>query len=248
MGWNFGESTLEEVSNQPERENKRIHIALPVRITQWDSDNRPHLAMACTYDISPLGARVTGLRDPKVGEIVAVERGRMGKFFCRVIWVGEPSSPLHGQVGIQGVEMERTMWESELQDMDDVFDSLQTRKSSQWSVVTTEQTRRSAPRFEIQGRVDFQHMNMPQASIKNLSETGCLLTTNDPLPAGAKVRLTLQVAQYDVTVGAAVRHKVPRHGMGLEFSEIRKGDRQVLQFLLKKLTEQQFEQAFQLDM
>ncbi|MGH9565518.1 MAG: PilZ domain-containing protein [Candidatus Angelobacter sp.] len=235
------------MSNQPERENKRIHIALPVRITQWDSENRAHLAMACTYDISPLGARVTGLRDPKVGEIVAVERGRMGKFFCRVIWVGEPNSPLHGQVGIQGVEMERTMWQSELHDMDNVFDSLQTRKSSQWSV-TTEQTRRSAPRFEIQGRVDFQLMNMPQASIKNLSETGCLLTTNDPLPAGAKLRLTLQVAHYDVTVRAAVRHKVPRHGMGLEFSEIRKGDRQVLQYLLKKLTEQQFEQAFQLEM
>ena len=91
-------------------------------------------------------------------------------------------------------------------------------------------------------------MNSPQADIKNLSETGCLLTTNDPLPAGAKLKLTLQVAQYDVTVKAAVRHKVPHHGMGLEFSEIRKGDRQVLQFLLKKLTEQQFEQAFQLDM
>ena len=235
---------MEEVGCQPERLSKRIHIALPVRITQWDSENRPTLTMACTYDISPLGARVTGLRNPKIGEIIAVERGRMGKFFCRIAWVGEKNSPLQGQVGIEGVELQRTMWESELHDMEEVYDPIQPHKPMR-GALTGERIRRCGPRFEIQGYADLPQVNVQHASVKNLSEMGCLLVTNDSLPTGSNLKLTLNVAQYDLTVKGSVRH-AESGGVGVEFSEIRKGDRQVLQFLMKKLTEQQFEQAFQL--
>ena len=66
----------EEISNSlPERLARRIHVALPVRVTYWDSAIKPCLEMACTYDISEKGARVTGLRNVKTaGEIIAVER------------------------------------------------------------------------------------------------------------------------------------------------------------------------------
>ena len=92
----------QELSNKsPERSDKRIHVALPIRVTYWDSENKPCLEMACTYDISSRGARITGLRCVKAtGEIIAVERGR-NRAFCRVIWVGEANSELHGKVGIQ---------------------------------------------------------------------------------------------------------------------------------------------------
>jgi hypothetical protein len=234
-----------EVETQPERLNKRIQLALPVRITQWDTENRPSLAMACTYDISPLGAKVTGLQNAKIGEIIAVERGRMGKFFCRIVWIGEPNSPLHGQVGIEAVELNRTMWEAELRDMGEIFEPVHTHKAMRASF-TAEQTRRGAPRFEIQGVAEIRQRNS-QAGVKNLSEMGCLLLTSNPLPAGSDLNLTLQVAQYDLTVKGAVRHALPHTSMGVEFSEIRKGDRQVLRFLLNRLTHQQFEQAFQLE-
>jgi hypothetical protein len=237
---------VEELDIQPERLNKRIHIALPVRITQWDSENRPNLVMACTYDISSLGARVTGLRNVKPGEIITLERGRSGKFYCRVVWVGEPNSPLHGQVGVESVELQKTMWDAELHSMEEVFDPVPVRKAVKPGV-TGEPTRRCGPRFEIQGFADLRQMNVPRAGVKNLSEMGCLLVTKDTLPTGSNLKLTLKVAQYDLTVKGAVRHSVAGMGVGVEFSEIRKGDRQVLQFLLKKLTEQQFEQAFQLE-
>ncbi len=236
---------MEELDIQPERLNKRIHIALPVRITQWDSENRPNLVMACTYDISPLGARVTGLRNAKVGEIITLERGRSGKFYCRVVWVGEPNSPLHGQVGVESVELQRRMWDAELQSMEEVFDPIPQRKLAKPGI-SGEPIRRCAPRFEIKGSADLRQMNVPQAGVKNLSEMGCMLVTKDPLPTGSNLKLTLKVAQYDLTVKGSVRHSEAGMGIGVEFSEIRKGDRQVLQFLLKKLTEQQFEQAFQL--
>jgi hypothetical protein len=243
---------VEELTYQAERFNKRIHIALPIRVTYWDNQNRPGLEMACTYDISPRGARVTGLRSVKqVGEIVAIERGRTGRAFCRVVWVGEPNSELAGQVGIECVETERTMWDTELRTIDETFDPIQWDQKIITADLnaTGEKSRRRQPRFEIQGLAELLRSNSKQgeANIKNLSEMGCLLSTNNLLTPGADLKLVLQVANYDLTVKGAVRHAAPEMGMGIEFSEIRKGDRQVLQFLLRKLAEQQFEEAFQLE-
>jgi len=74
-----------EDAERAERNDKRIHVALPVRITYWDKNKKPGLEMACTYDISTHGARISSLRCIKeTGEIVAVERGR-NKAFCRVV-------------------------------------------------------------------------------------------------------------------------------------------------------------------
>src|SRR5262249_3945828 len=112
-----GTSVSHHVIETPERLDRRVHVALPIRVTYWDKDQKPCLELACTYDTSAHGARSTGLRCVKeTGEIVAVERGR-NKSFCRVVWIGEPNSELHGQVGLQCVEMDRIMWEGELRDM-----------------------------------------------------------------------------------------------------------------------------------
>ena len=79
----------EDISKaSPERQKKRIQLALPIRVTYWDDTQKPCLEIACTYDISEHGARVTGLRCVKeAGEVIAIERGK-NKAFCRVVWVG----------------------------------------------------------------------------------------------------------------------------------------------------------------
>ena len=106
-----------------------MEVALPLRVTFWDCENKPLLAMACTYDISSRGARISGLRAVvEAGDIVAVERGK-NKTFCRVVWVGDLNSKQRGQVGIQSVEADRLMWDTELREMSTVFDSLPTTKS-----------------------------------------------------------------------------------------------------------------------
>ena len=65
----------QELSNKPpERSGKRIHVALPIRVTYWDSKHKPCLEMACTHDISSRGARITGLRCVKAtGEVPDLE-------------------------------------------------------------------------------------------------------------------------------------------------------------------------------
>src|SRR5258708_15584676 len=121
----MGSRIPEESKLALERLNKRIPVALPIRITYWDQQNKPCLEMACTYDISARGARVTGLRCMnQTGEIIAIQRGP-NKAFCRVVWVGEENSELQGQVGIECVESARTMWENELREMEEIYESVQ---------------------------------------------------------------------------------------------------------------------------
>ena len=230
-----------------DRSDKRIHVALPIRVTYWDRENKPCLELACTYDISSHGARMTELRCVKdAGEIIAVERGK-SKAFCRVVWVGEPNSELRGQLGIQCIESERTMFESELRGMEEIYEQIRSEglpASSEFGG-RSRRNRRRQPRFEIDGEVELLK-NEPFADhkgalLKNLSETGCLITSHHQLAPGTDLKLALNVANHDLRFRGQVRHSLD-FGVGIEFREIRKGDRQVLQFLLRKLAEQEPEE------
>jgi len=237
-----------------DRLNKRVHVALPIRIICWDRENKPGVQVACTYDISPHGARVSGLPQIKeVGDIVAVERGRSGRAFCRVVWVGEENSELRGQIGIECVEPDRVLWETELAQMDEIFDRIPrgARPARNEFKMGGVETRRRRPRYHIEGMAELRNLASnyrgEEAEIKNLSELGCLITSPHALDPGTNLKLVLNVANYDLTVKGQVRHIAPEAGIGVEFCEIRKGDRPVMQFLMRKLAEEQFETAFELE-
>lgn len=232
-----------EPNSALDRLDKRIHVALPIRVTYWDNEKRPCLEMACTYDISARGARVTGLRGVKqAGEIVAVQRG-LSKVFCRVVWVGESNSELHGQVGIQTVESERMMWENELRDMDEIYEQLREGGLHRLNSGSgLHGNRRRHQRFYVQGTAElprFESNSQREVGVKNLSELGCLLESKPGLTPGTDLKLVLNVSNYDLSVKGKVRHSVQDMGVGIEFREIRKGDRQVLHYLLRKLGELQ---------
>jgi PilZ domain len=224
----------------PDRTEKRIHVALPVRVTFFDDDTKPRLEMACTYDISAHGARVTGLRCVKeAGQILVVERGR-SRAYCRVVWIGEASSPLHGQVGIQCVEAEKTLWAAELRDMEQVYDPVVPNASLQ-RVFTAgaANNRRRFERFATEGVAELLQ-KAPGAvrlegELKDVSEVGCLVSTNSLVLPGTDLKLVVKVANYDLNFKGQVRHAGLDVGLGIEFREIRKGDRAVLQYLLRKL-------------
>ena len=246
----------EELSNPvTERLAKRIHVALPIRVTYWDNGSKPCLEMACTYDISERGARVTGLRNVKAtGEIIAIERGR-NKSFCRVVWIGEPNSELDGQIGIQCVESDRTMWEAELRDMEEVYEPILREKAVRRSNLFSggsSNNRRRHERFDIEGLAELMkhgpNSASGEAALRNLSELGCLITTRHAVLPGTELKMVLNVGSYDLSVKGQVRHADHHVGLGVEFQEIRKGDRQILQFLLRKLAEQQLEESFELEL
>jgi hypothetical protein len=235
----------EETPKAADRNNKRIKIALPVRVTYWDNEIRPQLEMGCTYDISARGARVTGLRFTMApGEIVAVERGRI-KTYCRVAWVGDANSQLRGQVGVHSIETDKTLWEAELRNMEQIYDPITPEGAlyrSNPSASSLSSNRRRYQRFMIEGVAELLDRgaegSSQKAEVKDLSEFGCLVVTDPPLVAGTDLKLVLKVANQDLCLKGRVRH-ADATGLGIEFREIRKGDRQLLQYLLKKLAEQQ---------
>lgn len=234
--------TLHETAD---RLDKRIHVAFPVKITYSDDGGKPRFEMACTYDISSHGARVTGLRCVKeAGEIIVVERGR-NKAFCRVVWIGEAGTPLAQQIGIQCVEAQKTLWDSELHDMQEIYDPILAGAGvfrltgSQGA----ERNRRKFQRFGAQGDAQLLRRTAAGAyvegSVKDLSEVGCLVATKTLLLPGTDLKLLLRLTNYDLSFKGSVRHAALDIGMGIEFQEIRKGDRAVLRHILQKLAEKQ---------
>jgi hypothetical protein len=225
-----------------DRTEKRVSVALPVRVTYYDNDSKPRLEMACTYDISSHGARLTGLRCVKeAGEIVTVERGR-SKAFCRVVWIGEANSRLQGQVGIQCVEAEKALWSAELRDMEQIYEPVG-RDGRLGSASMGQGNRRRYERFTIGGLVDLlQKGSAPghlDGALKDVSEVGCLVTTQSLILPGTDLKLVLNVANYDLAFKGQVRHAALDVGLGIEFREVRKGDRAILQHLLRKRAAEQ---------
>ena len=234
-----------------ERITKRIHVALPIRVTYWDGENRPMLELACTYDISARGARISGIRSIKqTGDIVAIERGR-SKAFCRVVWIGEPNSELRGQMGVESVESERTLWDAELRDMEEIYDPIKIEATGLRTALNGGGNRRRLQRFEIEGMAellkDGPGTTKGQGDLKNISELGCLVNASHGLTPGSDLKLILNVSQYDLSVKGKVRHVAPGAGIGVEFREIRKGDRQVLNYLLRKLAEEELEKSLKIE-
>lgn len=236
-------------SKPAERTDKRIHVALPIRITYWDKDKKPGLEVACTYDISSRGARITGLRCVKeTGEIVAVERGR-SKSFCRVVWIGEANSELKGQIGLQCVESEHPMFDGEVKEFGEVFEAIP-RDNSQRKANTDKGNRRQQERLPVKGMAELLRPDKKaaqKATIKDLSEMGCLVTTKEVMLPGTDLKLVINVANYTLTLKGQVKHSALDVGVGIEFNEIRKGDRDMLRHLIKKLEEKQLEAVFPLE-
>jgi hypothetical protein len=217
-------------------------VAIPIRITCFDEHAQPRLETACTYDISAHGARITGLRAQlKEGEILVLERGR-NKAYCRVAWIGASDSSLQGQVGIQSVESGRTLWDAELRDMREVYDPI-ARDGSLYRMNSAAGShngnRRRQPRFRVRGMAELVQ-NAPEtthlaATLKDVSECGCLVSVKELLSPGTRLKLVLKIEKFDLGFKGEVRHAAA--GLGIEFREVRKGDRAVLLHVLRKLAE-----------
>jgi hypothetical protein len=227
------------------RVDKRIHVAFPIKITYSDEDGKPRFEMACTYDISAHGARVTGLRCVKeAGEIVVVERGR-NKAYCRVVWIGEAGTPLAQQIGIQCVEAQKTLWDGELRDMQEIYDPILLGAAAFRLPPSQsgDRNRRKFQRFGTPGDAQLLRKSADgsylEGSVKDLSEVGCLVATRTLIVPGTDLKLLLRLTNYDLSFKGSVRHAALDVGLGIEFQEIRKGDRAVLRHILQKLAQKQ---------
>lgn len=94
---------------------QRTKMVLPCRV--WtdehpDSDAAP-LQLAHTLDISPIGGRLGGLRNPvEVGQTLTLQRGQK-KTHVRVIWTKQ-LAPTEMQAGFETLEFGKKIWDVDL--------------------------------------------------------------------------------------------------------------------------------------
>jgi hypothetical protein len=220
---------------------KLIHLALPVRLIHMQNGERGEQELACTYDIHPRGARLRSVRDVKVGDLITVERGR-SKSICRVVWTADPDSALRGQFTMECVEGSKIPWEEELRLMEEqylpVIPCGPNRMSTMKAFRRGELNRRRGPRFQIEGGAALAEIggrSQVEGRLEQLSEYGCLISAGDLLTPGTGLRLVLNMCDVSIALRGHVRYKAGNRAMGVEFQEIRQGDRPLLDYVLTRL-------------
>jgi len=231
---------------------KVVHLALPVRWSLVGQEGRGPVEMACTYDIHPHGARLLSARAVNVGDLVMVERGR-NKAICQVVWAGDPDSPLRGQFSVQCVEG-KTPWDEELRQMQIeeqyqpvIVDDLQRRAVAR-EFSRSESNRRRRPRFYVQGDAEvIDGVQRVAGEVEQISEYGARISSTEILRPGTDFRLMLNMFDISVAVKAQVKYLVDNLGMGVEFQEIRRGDRPLLSYVLSKLRSNRVEEFVEVE-
>jgi hypothetical protein len=232
-------------SNQPRPGlppmEKLVHLALPVRLTHMQNGERSGPEMACTYDIHPRGARLLSFRNVKIGDLITVERGR-NKSVCQVVWTADPQSALRGQFTVECVEGTKTPWEEELRQMQEQYLPINPdgpkKRTSMNTFGRAEQNRRRHPRFQVEGGADLVEIggrSSVEGRVEQISEYGCLVSASDLLVPGTGLRLALNIYDVSVALKGNVRYTAENRAMGVEFHEIRQGDRPLLDYVLKQV-------------
>ena len=222
------------------RREQRTRIALPVKVYTRDDHGRPVVEIACTMDITPKGARLTGVRCvAHTGEVLCVERGK-SKAFYRVMWVGDRLTNRDGQVGLQCIEPEAEIWGvTLLPGEDERYEAV--KKSSACS--HSEAERRRKMRFACDGVVQiFRNGDNETAfhgQLGDISALGCYVRMGAPLASQSRLRMNLKIPahQVELNLRGTVGMSDKAIGMWVNFTEIALSDTANLQKLLQKLAQ-----------
>ena len=231
----------EDARQQGASAEKLVHLALPVRLIHMQNGERGPLELACTYDIHPRGARLLSSHEVKIGDLVTVQRGRL-KSVCQVVWTADPNTALRGQFTVECVEGTKTPWEEELRQLEEQYLPLMPpdhyRSVAMNAFRNREHNRRRRPRFQIQGGADVAEIggrSRVEGRLEQISECGCLISAGDLLTPGTALRLVLNMCDVSVALRGHVRYTAEQRAMGVEFQEIRQGDRPLLEYVLNLL-------------
>lgn len=230
---------------------KLVHLAIPVRWNLVGQEGRGPAEIACTYDIHPHGARLLSARPVNIGDLVMVERGR-NKAVCQVVWTADPESPLRGQFTVQCVEG-RTPWDDELRQMEEQYqpmdlDRPRNGKRGPRGFSRPDTNRRRRPRFYVEGQAEvLDGVQRVECELQQISEYGARIAATEILRPGTDFRLMLNVFDVSVALRAQVKYLVDNLGMGVEFQEIRRGDRPLLSYVLSKLRTRRVEEFAQVE-
>jgi hypothetical protein len=103
---------------------------------------------------------------------------------------------------------------------------------------TSQQNRRRRPRYQVSGGAEVAELggrSHSEGRLEQISEFGCLISSTDFISPGTGLRLTLNMCDVSVALRGHVRYTSENRAMGVEFHEIRQGDRPLLEYVLQHL-------------
>ena len=208
----------------------------------WADSGRSTRQNAYTLDVSRKGARlagVTGLTDP--GQLIAVRRKTSEARF-RVVWIGQPRTPQEGQIGVECVDPDKVIWDVDFANVHEDFEDLGTAKpaeglgSKSSSARATKLTEFPCPgtaKVWTEG-LDFEEV---ESRLTAIDWSGCRLE-GDGLPFDRPLLLQLSIGETQLTLkGYRCRNDRPSTAR-IEFTQIRRGDRHLLEGLIRRLSAQ----------
>jgi hypothetical protein len=213
-----------------QRREPRTETRLPVRIFGTDASGKVFSENVFTVDISSQGAKLAGVAAQiKIGEIVGVAHGSKKSRF-EVKWAGSPGTARAGQIGIQNITPEKSLWDMTVSSVG--VDNFAPRSSAG-------SERRQNPRMKCSNSIQL-HPEGQAAPIwgkaQDLSAGGCFVEMPMPLPRGAKLRIGLWLNQTKMTLTGKVVNSRPGFGIGIQFVEMSPQNADQLRQFLKSIT------------
>ncbi|MGH9533058.1 MAG: PilZ domain-containing protein [Terriglobales bacterium] len=97
------------MSKRNERKEPRTNMRLPVRVFGTDDKNRPFNLIVQTVDITPVGARLRGIKHLEVGSVVQIEHQKTRARY-RVVWIGGHGTEHDSHLGLECLEPAKCIW------------------------------------------------------------------------------------------------------------------------------------------
>jgi hypothetical protein len=206
----------------------RIHTALPVRVT-WAGEGKMTTVSACTIDVSQRGARLTGAAGLKgSGQLIAIRRKASEAQF-KVIWIGGPQTPHEGQVGVECVDADKIIWDVDFGKVHEDFEPF-TGNLKPSDIPSS--------RYRCEGRVliwpEQGTVGGFEAQLQFLGLSFCEIKGATAFQGPLLLQIYTEDAQ--LTVKGSARKTMHEGGTWVDFTEIRRGDRQELQNLVSRLS------------
>lgn len=215
------------------RRQKRVRAALPVRTWITTEGGKPVLHAACTLDVTPTGARLTGVRaQTEAGAVLTVERGR-NKARFRIIWVGEAGSPSEGHLGIECLDAGKWNWDVQLPanaGYDGSFEPVR---------VAEDDRRKPPPRYACKGTVELRRdvadADALNGHLRDINHLGCFVRVSPPPSLHTHLRLVVMVEGASVRAHGVVHRADGVSGVFIQFTEIHREDKPILEHLIARL-------------
>ena len=212
-----------------QRREPRKEVRLPVRIFGTDANGKPFSENVFTENVSHEGAKLTGVQaQVKAGEIIGMTYSQTkGRFTLR--WVGQPGTPQAGQIGLQNVAPEKSIWDF----------PLPAPGIDEYGRHSMGTERRKHPRLKCTNSVELQAKGEAApiwGKAVDLSIGGCFIEMPMPLKEGTKLKVGLWIKETKLWATARVASSRPGFGIGIQFTEISEEDTERLKQFLKSIT------------